>query len=48
MRQAEAALNSVGFLDDAVSKKGTYKVGRFLNRLLGIAPEIQNRFIICE
>jgi hypothetical protein len=48
MRQAEAALNSVGFLDDAVSKKGNYKVGRFLNRLLGIAPEIQNRFIICE
>lgn len=25
-----------------------HDIGRFLNRLLGLPPEIQNRFVVCE
>jgi hypothetical protein len=28
--------------------KDKRNIRRFLNRLLGIAPEIQNRFVFCE
>ncbi|GAU25309.1 hypothetical protein TSUD_274160 [Trifolium subterraneum] len=41
IRRAEAALNSVGMED--IYEKQSYDVRRFLNRLLGIAPDIQNR-----
>ncbi|GAU25303.1 hypothetical protein TSUD_274100 [Trifolium subterraneum] len=42
-KQAKSALDSVGFSMDAI-----HDIRRFLNRILGIAPEIQNRFVFCE
>jgi len=33
------------YIDD---KNDIHNLGRFLNRILGIAPETQNRFVFCD
>lgn len=37
-----------GKLTGRIVESDMHDVGRFLNRILGLAPEIQNRSVTCE
>lgn len=40
--------NDPGWLSIHINDNDMHDIGRFLNRILGIAPETQNRFVFCE